>query len=545
MTKLIFVTGGVVSGIGKGISGASIGRLLKNRGLKVFMQKLDPYINVDAGTMNPFQHGEVFVTKDGAETDLDLGHYERFIDTEMTRESNITTGKVYEEVIRRERRGDYNGATVQVIPHITNEIKRHILAAVKESEADIVITEIGGTIGDIESLPFIEAIRQVAADLPSEDVLFIHTALVPTIPASGELKTKPVQHSHKELMTYGIKEDILVLRSDGEITPDLKAKISMFCAVPAEAIIESSNVDLIYEVPQTFAKQGMDDYVIEKLQLKDRVLPREQADTVWDDMVARFKQADQPLKIALVGKYVQAQDAYLSVENALLDAAYHNGCLLDITWINSETLLEEDNLQQLQGFSGIIVPGGFGNRGVEGMIKAVQYCREQGVPFFGICLGMQIACIEFTRNVLGHELADSTEFDPETKEPVITLMEEQKHVNNIGGTLRLGNYDCSLKKGTLAAELYGNTEITERHRHRYELNNDYVQELESAGLLVSGKNKALGLVEIVELSDSAKCKEDQYFIACQFHPEFKSRPTMIHPLFDGFIRASKEFSAKN
>lgn len=540
MTKLIFVTGGVVSGIGKGISGASIGRLLKNRGLKIFMQKLDPYINVDAGTMNPFQHGEVFVTKDGAETDLDLGHYERFIDTEMTKESNITTGKVYEEVIRRERRGDYNGATVQVIPHITNEIKRHVLAAVKQSEADVVITEIGGTIGDIESLPFIEAIRQIQADLPKEDVLFIHTALVPTIPATGELKTKPVQHSHKELMTYGIKEDILVLRSDGEITPDLKAKISMFCAVPTEAIIESSNVELIYEVPQTFAKQGLDDYVIKKLNLTDRVLPKEQADNSWDDMVRRFKQADKPLKIALVGKYVQAHDAYLSVENALLDAAYHNGCLLEIEWINSETLISDEELQKLSACAGVIVPGGFGNRGVEGMINTVRYCREHAIPFFGICLGMQIACIEFARNVLGLAQADSTEFDPETREPVITLMEEQKHVNNIGGTLRLGNYDCTLKQGSLASKLYSTTEITERHRHRYELNNLYVERLESAGLIISGKNRALDLAEVVELSSEVACSSGQFFVACQFHPEFKSRPTGIHPLFDGFIKASLE-----
>ncbi len=535
MSKLIFVTGGVVSGIGKGISGASIGRLLKNRGFSVFMQKLDPYLNVDAGTMNPFQHGEVFVTKDGAETDLDLGHYERFIDTELTQKSNITTGRIYNTVIERERRGDYHGATVQVIPHITNEIKRNILAALQESGADIIITEIGGTIGDIESLPFVEAIRQVHASMDRHDVLFIHTALVPLVPGSDELKTKPTQHSHKELMSYGIKEDILVLRSDGVITDQLKDKIGLFCDLPREAIVQSENVELIYEVPQSLSRQGLDDYILRRLHLHEKALPKDKADTAWDEMVARFKSASKPLKIALVGKYVKAHDAYLSVENALQDAAYENGCLLEIEWIDSEFIDANNVEEQLKGVDGVIVPGGFGNRGIEGMILTANYCRLNKIPYFGICLGMQIACIEYARNVLGLADANSIEFDSETDNPVITLMEEQKNIHNIGGTLRLGDYSCQIDKNSIAAKLYGTTDIIERHRHRYELNNEYRERLEEAGLNICGVNQELELAEIVELPED---NSHGYYVACQFHPEFKSRPTKIHPLFNGFIQAS-------
>ena len=480
MSKFIFITGGVVSGIGKGICGASLGRLLKDRGFSVFMQKFDPYINVDPGTMSPYQHGEVFVTKDGAETDLDLGHYERFIDEELTQRSNVTTGRIYSEVIQKERRGDYNGATVQVIPHITDRIKGYVYKAAEESKADIIITEIGGTVGDIESLPFIEAIRQIHAENKKEDVLFIHTTLVPTIPGSDELKTKPTQHSFKELMSQGIKTNIIVVRSPEKISDEINP------------IIKNN----------------------------------------WKEMIDSYKNVKTELEIGLVGKYVQLHDAYLSVSQALIDAGYKNAHKINIHWINSEEVTEENAEEVFKGLDGIIVPGGFGGRGIEGMIATSKYARENNIPYFGICLGMQIAIIDIARNVANLEGADSTEKDDTTKYPVIDLMENQFDVENIGGTLRLGNYDCKLLKNTKARELYNSEIIQERHRHRYEFNNKYREELEKAGVIFSGINPELDLVEIIEYTGS------DYFVACQFHPEFKSRPNKVHPLFDGFIKAS-------
>ncbi|NLY19708.1 MAG: CTP synthase [Tissierellia bacterium] len=530
MTKFIFITGGVVSGIGKGISGASIGRLLKDKGFSVFMQKFDPYLNVDPGTMSPYQHGEVFVTKDGAETDLDLGHYERFIDEELTQKSSITTGRIYSSVIKKERRGDYDGATVQVIPHITDEIKKAVYDVAKESEADIIITEIGGTIGDIESLPFIEAIRQVHAENVKEDVLFIHTTLVPTIPGSDELKTKPTQHSFKELMSLGIKTNIIITRSDGYLTDDIKDKISLFCDVPKQAIVQSENVNLIYEVPLTFKKQGLDEYILHKLDLK----AKKDHDNQWEDMVKRFKCADKPLNIGLVGKYTELHDAYLSVANALLDAGYENGHIVEIQWIDSSKISEVNYKEKLSGLDGIIVPGGFGRRGLEGMVLASRYARETNTPFFGICLGMQMAVVDIARNVIGHTDAHTTECNPDTTNPVIDMIESKKNVEDLGSTLRLGNYECRLKDGTKIKEMYGVDEIVERHRHRYEVNNAYIEQLEENGVVISGINEERGLVEAIEL------KDHPHFVACQFHPEFTSRPTKIHPLFNGFIKKSIE-----
>lgn len=526
MTKFIFVTGGVVSGIGKGISAASIGRLLKDRGLSIFMQKFDPYLNVDPGTMSPYQHGEVFVTKDGAETDLDLGHYERFIDEELTKRASITTGKVYSRVIKKERRGDYNGATVQVIPHITDEIKNAVYKAAKESNADVVITEIGGTVGDIESLPFLEAIRQIHAENKKEDVLFVHTVLVPNIPGTDELKTKPTQHSFKELMSNGIKTNVFIIRSNGEITDSIKEKISLFCDVPKEAIIQSKNVDLIYEVPLVFHEQGLDEYILHKLNLENK--PK--SDGSWKTLVERFKKAEKEVNIALVGKYVGLHDAYLSVAQALQDAGCGNGVKVKLNWIDSEDIEKDVNI--LNGMDGIIVPGGFGSRGTEGMILASKFAREENIPYFGICYGMQIALIDIARNKLGLKGATSTEINPETPYPIIDLLENQETVENLGGTLRLGNYKCALEDGTLARSLYNEELILERHRHRYEFNNDFRGMIRKAGVVFSGINEDKDLVEIIEIP------EHKFFIACQFHPEFKSRPNKIHPLFNGFIRAS-------
>ena len=528
MTKFIFVTGGVVSGIGKGITAASIGRMLKDRGLTVFMQKFDPYLNIDPGTMSPYQHGEVFVTKDGAETDLDLGHYERFIDEELTKRASITTGKVYSKVINKERRGDYNGQTVQVIPHITDEIKNAVYKAAKESKADIVITEIGGTVGDIESLPFLESIRQIHSENEQDDVLFVHTVLVPQIPGSDELKTKPTQHSFKELMSNGIKTDIIIIRSDGEITDPIKKKISLFCDVPVDAIVQSKNVELIYEVPLVFKDQGLDKYILKKLNLDNEIISQNS----WENMVERFKSADKNLNIGLVGKYTELHDAYLSVIQALFDAGYENGAKIDIKWINAEELEDEKNVNEVfKDLDGIIVPGGFGSRGTDGMVLSSKYARENNIPFFGICYGMQVVLIDLARNVLGFKGANSTEIDPDTKYPIIDLLENQEEIDEIGGTLRLGNYECSLQEGSKARSLYNEEKVFERHRHRYEFNNDYKEDLEKAGVVFSGINEELNLVEIVEL------KEHKHFIACQFHPEFKSRPNRIHPLFDGFVKS--------
>ncbi|HJA52192.1 CTP synthetase [Massilimicrobiota sp. An142] len=527
MAKFIFVTGGVVSGLGKGLTAASLGRLLKQRGLKVFMQKLDPYINVDPGTMSPFQHGEVFVTADGAETDLDLGHYERFIDEELNRSSSITTGRIYSDVISKERRGDYLGATVQVVPHITNEIKAKIYAAAKSSQADIVITEIGGTVGDIESLPFIEAIRQVRLDIGYKNTLYIHTTLLPYIGASHEVKTKPTQHSVKELRGYGIQPDIIVCRSEKHIDQELKEKISLFCNVPVEAVISNYDVDVLYELPMMLLEQHMDDLVLDHLRIE---APKADM-TEWQQLIQRVKGLNKELTIKMVGKYVQLPDAYLSVNEALRHAGYYENSTVHIDWINAEDINDENVGDMLKGADGILVPGGFGQRGIEGMIKAIRFAREEKIPFLGICLGMQLASIEFARHVCGLQDVNSIEFDEMCATPLIHLMSDQT-LNDMGGTQRLGNYDCELLKGSRVHELYGKDLIQQRHRHRYEFNNKYKEILEEHGLIVSGKNPERDLVEIIELENHP------YFVACQFHPEFASRPNRSEPIFQGFITAA-------
>lgn len=527
MTKFIFVTGGVVSGLGKGLTAASLGRILKQRGLKVFMQKLDPYINVDPGTMSPFQHGEVFVTSDGAETDLDLGHYERFIDEELNRNSSVTTGRIYSDVIAKERRGDYLGATVQVVPHITNEIKAKIYAAAKSSQADIVITEIGGTVGDIESLPFIEAIRQVRLDLGYENTLYIHTTLLPYIGASHEVKTKPTQHSVKELRGYGIQPDIIVCRSERHIEQELKDKISLFCNVPTNAVISNYDVDVLYELPIMLLDQHMDDLVLEHLRIE---APEADMDE-WNALIKRVKGLDKEITIKMVGKYVQLPDAYLSVNEALRHAGYYENSTIHIEWVNAEEVTPSNVAHMLEGADGILVPGGFGQRGIEGMIVAIQYAREHALPFLGICLGMQLASIEFARNVCGLEDVNSMEFDQMCKTPLIHLMSDQS-LEDMGGTQRLGDYDCELTEGTKVYQLYGKNLIRQRHRHRYEFNNKFKDILEQHGLVISGRNPERNLVEIIEL------KDHPYFVASQFHPEFASRPNRSEPLFQGLITAA-------
>lgn len=527
MAKFIFVTGGVVSGLGKGLTAASLGRLLKQRGLKVFMQKLDPYINVDPGTMSPFQHGEVFVTADGAETDLDLGHYERFIDEELNRSSSITTGRIYSDVISKERRGDYLGATVQVVPHITNEIKAKIYAAAKSSQADIVITEIGGTVGDIESLPFIEAIRQVRLDIGYKNTLYIHTTLLPYFGASHEVKTKPTQHSVKELRGYGIQPDIIVCRSEKHIDQELKEKISLFCNVPVEAVISNYDVDVLYELPMMLLDQHMDDLVLDHLRIE---APKADM-TEWQQLIQRVKGLNKELTIKMVGKYVQLPDAYLSVNEALRHAGYYENSTVHIDWINAEDINDENVGDMLKGADGILVPGGFGQRGIEGMIKAIRFAREEKIPFLGICLGMQLASIEFARHVCGLHDVNSIEFDDMCETPLIHLMSDQT-LDDMGGTQRLGNYDCELLKGSRVHQLYGQDMIQQRHRHRYEFNNKYKEILEEHGLIVSGKNPERDLVEIIELENHP------YFVACQFHPEFASRPNRSEPIFQGFITAA-------
>ena len=483
MAKFIFVTGGVVSGLGKGLTAASLGRILKQRGLKVFMQKLDPYINVDPGTMSPFQHGEVFVTADGAETDLDLGHYERFIDEELNRNSSITTGRIYSNVISKERKGEYLGATVQVVPHITNEIKAKIYAAAKSSHADIVITEIGGTVGDIESLPFIEAIRQVRLDLGYENTLYIHTTLLPYIGASHEVKTKPTQHSVKELRGYGIQPDMIVCRSEKYIDQDLKDKISLFCNVPTKAVISNYDVDVLYELPMMLLDQHMDDLVLEHLKID---APQANM-SEWKELIERVKGVDKEVTIKMVGKYVQLPDAYLSVNEALRHAGYYENSTINIEWVNAEDV-HTDNVQDLLGEAdGILIPGGFGERGIEGMIIAIQYARENNIPFLGICLGMQLASIEFARHVCHLEDVNSMEFNELCRTPLIHLMSDQS-LDDMGGTQRLGNYDCELLEGTKAQSLYGKNLIQQRHRHRYEFNNKYKDVLQQHGLIISGRN---------------------------------------------------------
>ena len=532
-TKYIFVTGGVVSSLGKGITAASLGRLLKSRGYRVTIQKFDPYINIDPGTMSPYQHGEVFVTDDGAETDLDLGHYERFIDINLSKNSNTTTGKIYQSVINKERRGDYLGGTVQVIPHITNEIKERVFRVGQQDNADFVITEIGGTVGDIESLPFLEAIRQVKKDVGKNDVLYIHVTLVPYISAAGELKTKPTQHSVKELRSIGISPDIIVCRSEKPISKEMREKMAMFCDVDPDAVIQNLTARSIYEVPMLMEEQGLDTIVLRKLEMEDK--PKDMQG--WHDMVARIlKKYDKKVTIAVVGKYVALQDAYISITESLRHAAVSNEAELDIHWVNAEEIEADDTdmAKVMAGVDGILVPGGFGNRGIEGKIKAIQYAREHKIPFFGICLGMQCAVIEFARHVCGMADANSSEFNPNSTHPVIDLMPEQLDVEDLGGTMRLGLYPCKVYPDTLTSKAYNAELIYERHRHRYEFNNAFREEIVGKGLVLGGTLPNGRLVEIVELPES----EHPWFLGAQFHPEFKSRPTNPHPLFREFVGAA-------
>ncbi|AEP00634.1 MAG: CTP synthase [Heyndrickxia faecalis] len=528
MTKYIFVTGGVVSSLGKGITAASLGRLLKNRGLNITIQKFDPYINVDPGTMSPYQHGEVFVTDDGAETDLDLGHYERFIDINLTKYSSVTTGKVYSEVIRKERRGEYLGGTVQVIPHITNEIKERVFRAGKVTNADVVITEIGGTVGDIESLPFLEAIRQIKTDVGIDNVMYIHCTLIPYLKASGEMKTKPTQHSVKELRGLGIQPNVIVVRTEMPISQDMKDKIALFCDIQPREVVECIDADTLYAIPLMLQEQKLDQLVCDHLKLQ---CP--EADMAeWRGLVDRVRNLKKTVKIALVGKYVALQDAYLSVAEALKHAGYQFDADIDIDMINAEEVDRENVADLLKDADGILVPGGFGDRGIEGKILAIQYAREHKIPFLGICLGMQLASVEFARHVLGLKDAHSSEINPDTPYPVIDLLPEQKEIEDLGGTLRLGLYPCRLVKGTKAYEAYQDEVIYERHRHRYEFNNQFREQMENAGFTFSGTSPDGRLIEIVEL------KDHPWFVASQFHPEFTSRPTRPQPLFKGFIEAS-------
>ena len=530
MTKYIFVTGGVVSSLGKGIVAASVGRVLKNRGLKVTLQKFDPYLNVDPGTMSPYQHGEVFVTEDGAETDLDLGHYERFIDVNLGQYSNVTAGRVYSSIIEKERRGDYLGGTVQVIPHVTNEIKSRVLLAGESSDADVVITEIGGTTGDIDSLPFLEAIRQIRSDLGRENVCYIHCTLLPYIKAAGEMKTKPTQQSVKELRGLGIQPDIIVVRNELALTDELRAKISLFCDIPKQNVIESRDVSNLYQLPLNLKAQKIDDIVLKHFNLTAKEASMEE----WISLVERVDNLKDEVRIALVGKYVELHDAYISVVESLKHAGYKHNSKVKIDWIQSEDITEENVHEYLKEADGILVPGGFGDRGVEGKITAIKYARENKIPFFGICLGMQLAAVEFARNVCGLTGAHSSELDPNTPYPIINLLPDQENVVEMGGTLRLGSYPCTLTEGSQAHKEYGEINITERHRHRYEFNNFYRERLTNKGLVLSGVSPDGRLVEIVELP------EHPWFVAGQFHPEFKSRPEKAHPLFAGFIKASLE-----
>ena len=525
MSKFIFVTGGVVSGLGKGITAASLGRLLKSRGFKVAAQKLDPYINIDPGTMNPCQHGEVFVTEDGAETDLDLGHYERFIDEDLNKFSNLTTGKVYWNVLNRERRGDYLGETIQVIPHITNEIKEFIYNASNKSE--ILITEIGGTIGDIESQPFLEAIRQIALEVGKQNCLFIHVTLVPYLKASNEHKSKPTQHSVKEMRALGLNPDIIVMRSDEPIEPSIRQKISLFCNVKADCVIENQTISNLYEAPIMLEDQKFSEIVCRELALPLNEINIKE----WEDMCMRAKQPSKKVKIGLVGKYIKLQDSYISVVESLKHAGVYNDAEVEIDWIEAEDITE-DNMKILESVDGILVPGGFGDRGIEGKILACKYARENNIPYFGICLGMQIAAIEYARNVLGYSDANSTEFDSNTKHAIIDFMPDQNDVLEKGGTMRLGSYPCSIKPGTIMEKAYGSLNITERHRHRYEFNNIFRNEFEEKGIIFAGTSPDQRLVEAIEIP------ANKFFIGVQYHPEFKSRPNKAHPIFREFIKAS-------
>jgi CTP synthase len=529
MTKYIFVTGGVVSSIGKGIVAASLGRLLKNRGLKVTIQKFDPYINVDPGTMSPYQHGEVFVTDDGAETDLDLGHYERFIDINLNKYSNVTTGKIYSEVLRKERKGEYLGATVQVIPHITNEIKEKIMRAAKMTDSDVIITEVGGTVGDIESLPFLEALRQMKADVGSDNVMYIHTTLIPYLKAAGEMKTKPTQHSVKELRGLGIQPNILVVRTEQPVSQSTKNKLAQFCDVAPEAVIESRDVETLYSIPLALQAQGMDQIVCDHLKLNAPVADM----TEWQALEEKVLNLKKNVRIALVGKYVELPDAYLSVVEALKHSGFAYDADITIDWIKAHELTKDNVDEYLKDADGILVPGGFGDRGIEGKIKAIRYARENDVPFLGICLGMQMACVEFARNVVGLENANSAETDPDTANNIIDLMADQENIENLGGTLRLGLYPCKVKKGTKTAAAYEGEEVVqERHRHRYEFNNKYREIFEAEGMVFSGVSPDNRLVEIVEIP------ENKFFVGCQFHPELISRPTRPQRLIKAFVGAS-------
>ena len=527
--KYIFVTGGVVSGLGKGITAASLGRLLKSRGLRITIQKFDPYLNVDPGTMSPYQHGEVFVTDDGAETDLDLGHYERFIDENLSVNSNVTTGKIYWSVINRERRGDYLGGTVQVIPHITNEIKERIYTVGRNDNTDVVITEIGGTVGDIESLPFLEAIRQVSVEVGKQNVLYVHVSLVPYVPGSNELKSKPTQHSVKELLSIGIQPDIVVCRAETALNAEIRDKIALFCNIPKECVIQNLTASTLYEVPIWLAREGLDTVVVNKLGLSCG--EREMGD--WEKMLARLKAAKKRVRIALVGKYVSLRDAYLSVAEALHHGGIENDAMVDIDWIDAENITAENVEELLGGCDGVLVPGGFGDRGVDGKILAIRYAREKNVPFLGICLGMQMAVVEYARSVLGFKDAHSTEFETKTEHGVIDLMPEQRDITDKGGTMRLGLYPCRLAQDSKAAAAYGGSEIIyERHRHRYEFSNSFRDAFLRSGMKLTGLSPDERLVEIVEIP------EHRWFVGVQFHPEFKSRPNRAHPLFREFIRAA-------
>ncbi len=534
-TRFVFITGGVVSSLGKGITAASIGRLLKSRGLSVSIAKLDPYINVDPGTMSPLQHGEVFVTDDGAETDLDLGHYERFIDTNLCKLNNVTAGMIYWTVISRERRGDFLGGTVQVIPHVTNEIKERILRVARDTGVDVVIVEVGGTVGDIESLPFLEAIRQLRSELGRDRCFYIHVTLVPYIRAAGELKTKPTQHSVKELRSIGIQPDAIVCRSERPLTPEIKAKIALFCNVEPEAVIPNPDSDTIYAVPLIFAREGLDDILVRRLGL--RAGPRDLSE--WEAMVHRLRNPSRSVTVALVGKYVALPDAYLSVVEALTHGGIANDARVNILWVDAEQLEQVRDPEELLGSAdGILVPGGFGSRGVEGKIRAARYARERKVPYLGLCLGMQVAVVEVARHVCGLAGANSTEFDPQTSHPVIDIMPDQRDVADKGGTMRLGQYPCVLQPGTRCREIYGVPEVYERHRHRYEVNNDYRQILERHGTIWAGLSPDGRLVEMMELADHP------LFVGSQFHPELRSRPNRPHPLFRAFVKAAIEHAQK-
>ncbi len=529
-TKYIFVTGGVVSSLGKGITAASLGQLLKSRGLKVTMQKFDPYINVDPGTMSPYQHGEVFVTDDGAETDLDLGHYERFTDVSLNKNCSVTTGKVYWSVLNKERKGEYDGRTVQVIPHITNELKERIIRASKDRDVDIVITEIGGTVGDIESLPFIEAIRQIKYDVGKENVMYVHVTLVPYLSKAGELKTKPTQHSVKELRGLGIQPDVLICRAEKPLDEDLKSKIALFCDLDPSEVIESTDAESIYELPIKMEEQGLAKLTIEHLNLKCGQLDLSH----WYELLDKMKKIQGQVSIGLVGKYVELRDAYISVVESLQHGGIENAVDVDIRWIQAEELNDDNSDKLLKGLNGILVPGGFVDRGVEGKLAAIKYAREKGIPFLGISLGMQLALIDFARNIAGMKEANSTEWDRETKYPVIDLEPGQKDLESTNGNMRLGLYPCKLEQGTMAHRIYDGEIIYERHRHKYEVNNEFIDELVEKGLVVSGISPDDRLVEIIEL------KDHPWYMGVIFHPEFKSRPTNTHPLFKDFIKAAKE-----